>query len=56
MGFESCDQQILDKVNKQTTVEKIKTVFKICKEEKIRTIASVAFGMPRDAHESIKKL
>lgn len=55
MGVESAEQQILDNVNKNTTIKKIKNAFKICREEKIRTIASVVLGMPGDTHESINK-
>ena len=55
MGVESADQQMLDNVNKQTTIEKIKNAFEISRREKIRTIASVVLGMPGDTHESIKK-
>lgn len=54
MGVESADQQILDEVNKQTTIEKIKDAFEISRNEKMRTIASVVLGMPGDTKESIK--
>jgi anaerobic magnesium-protoporphyrin IX monomethyl ester cyclase len=55
MGVESADQQMLDEVNKETTIEKIKNAFEISRREKIRTIASVVLGMPGDTHESIKR-
>ncbi len=54
MGVESADQQMLDEVNKQTTIEKIRNAFEVSRKEKIRTIASVVLGMPGDTHESIK--
>ena len=54
MGVESADQQMLDTVNKQTTIKKIKEAFEISRQQKIRTIASVVLGMPGDTHESIK--
>lgn len=54
MGVESADQQMLDTVNKQTTIAKIKDAFEVSREEKIRTIASVVLGMPGDTKESIK--
>jgi len=54
MGVESADQQMLDTVNKQTTIAKIKDAFEISRQEKIRTIASVVLGMPGDTKESIK--
>ena len=55
MGVESADQQMLDHVGKQTTIDKIRNAFEISRKEKIRTIASVVLGMPGDTHESIKK-
>jgi radical SAM superfamily enzyme YgiQ (UPF0313 family) len=54
MGVESADQQMLDTVNKQTTIERIRDAFEVSRQEKIRTIASVVLGMPGDTHESIK--
>ncbi len=55
MGVESADQQVLDNLDKQITVKKVQNAFRICNEEKIRTIASVAFGMPGDTRKSIEK-
>ena len=55
LGVESADQQILDGVNKETTIEKIRNAFEISRKEKIRTIASVVLGMPGDTHENIKR-
>ncbi|MEL7670421.1 radical SAM protein [Methanobacterium sp.] len=53
MGVESADQQVLDQVNKKTTVDKIKHAFEVSRKEKIRTIASVVLGMPGDTKESM---
>ncbi|MBM4240421.1 MAG: radical SAM protein [Euryarchaeota archaeon] len=54
LGVESGDQQVLNKVNKKITIEKIKTTFKLTKKLDIRTIASVVLGMPGDTRESIE--
>jgi len=53
MGVESADQQVLDQVDKKTTVDKIKHAFEVSRKEKIRTIASVVLGMPGDTKESM---
>lgn len=55
MGVESANQQSLDNMNKQITVGKIEHAFQIAREKKIRTIASVAIGMPGDTKENINK-
>jgi radical SAM superfamily enzyme YgiQ (UPF0313 family) len=55
MGVESADQQTLDAVNKQTTIEKIKSAFELSQQYNIRTIASVVLGMPGDTKESIQR-
>ena len=55
LGVESADQQSLDEMHKGTTIEKIQHAFKISREKDIRTIASVAMGMPGDTKESINK-
>lgn len=54
MGVESADQQMLDKMKKQITIEKTKRAFAISNKVGIHTIASVAIGMPEDTKESIK--
>lgn len=53
MGVESADQQMLDQINKNTTINKIKNAFEMAKSHDIRTIASVVLGMPGDNRESI---
>ena len=51
IGVESADQQQLDNMCKNTTIAKIENAFKIARKLKIRTIASVALGMPGDTKE-----
>lgn len=55
IGVESADQQQLDNMCKNTTVAKIENAFKIAHKLKIRTIASVALGMPGDTKEIMNK-
>jgi radical SAM superfamily enzyme YgiQ (UPF0313 family) len=55
IGVESADQQILDQVNKKTTISKIKHAFEISRKEGMRTIASVVLGMPGDTKESMER-
>ncbi|HHT19575.1 MAG: radical SAM protein [Euryarchaeota archaeon] len=55
LGVESADQQQLDKLNKQLTIEKIRQAFKLARKNDIRTIASVVLGMPGDTRESIER-
>ncbi len=54
LGVESADQQSLDELNKKITIDKIKKTFELTKKHGIRTIASVALGMPGDTRNSIK--
>lgn len=55
IGVESGDQKILDKIEKGTTLEHYKRVFKWAKEIGIDIIASFALGFPWDTPRSIKK-
>lgn len=55
IGLESADQQQLDNMCKNTTIAKIENAFKIAHKLKIRTIASVALGMPGDTKEIMNK-
>ena len=55
IGAESADQQQLDNMCKNTTIAKIENAFKIAHKLKIRTIASVALGMPGDTKEIMNK-
>ncbi len=54
-GVESADQQMLDKMNKNITVEKTINAFKLSRKIGIRTIASCVLGMPDDTKENMKK-
>jgi anaerobic magnesium-protoporphyrin IX monomethyl ester cyclase len=54
VGVESADQQLLDDLNKQTTINKIKKTFELTRELNVRTIASAVLGMPGDSKQSIK--
>ena len=55
IGVESADQQMLDKLHKNITVEKTENAFRIARKVGIRTIASCVIGMPQDTKKSIKK-
>lgn len=55
LGVESSDQQSLDQMNKRTTVDKIKRAFELTRKHDIRTVASVALGMPGDTRKSIER-
>ena len=55
IGVESADKQQLDNMCKNTTIAKIENAFKIARKLKIRTIASVALGMPGDTKEIMNK-
>lgn len=55
IGVESADQQQLDNMCKNTTIAKIENAFKIAHKLKIRTIASVALGMPGDTKKIMNK-
>jgi radical SAM superfamily enzyme YgiQ (UPF0313 family) len=55
LGVESADQQQLDRVNKQLTVDKIRQAFTLSRKHDIRTIASVVLGMPGDTRDSISR-
>jgi anaerobic magnesium-protoporphyrin IX monomethyl ester cyclase len=54
LGVESADQQVLNQVNKQTNINKIRKTFELTKKYGMRTIASVVLGMPGDTKKSIK--
>lgn len=54
LGVESADQQNLDQLNKKITIKNIRKTFELTKKHGIRTIASVALGMPGDTRKSIE--
>jgi len=53
LGVESADQQVLNQVNKNTNINRIKKTFELTKDYGMRTIASVVLGMPGDTKRSI---
>jgi len=53
IGVESADQQMLDKMNKNITLDKTVNAFKLARDVGIRTIASCVIGMPDDTKENI---
>ncbi len=55
MGVESADQQMLEKMNKNITIEKTIRAFKLTRKVGIRSIASCVIGMPEDTKETINK-
>ena len=55
IGVESADQQMLEKMNKNITVSKTESAFRLARKVGIRTIASCVIGMPEDTKESMKK-
>ncbi|MBI5680103.1 MAG: cobalamin B12-binding domain-containing protein [Methanobacterium sp.] len=55
LGVESGDQQNLDNLNKNVTIDRIKTTFELTKKLGVRTIASAVLGMPGDTRQSIEK-
>lgn len=55
IGVESADQQMLEKMNKNITVSKTESAFKLARKVGIRTIASCVIGMPDDTRKSIQK-
>jgi anaerobic magnesium-protoporphyrin IX monomethyl ester cyclase len=54
LGVESSDQQVLNQLNKNTNINRIKKTFELTKKYGMRTIASVVLGMPGDTKRSIK--
>lgn len=55
MGVESADQIMLEKMNKNITLDKTRRAFELCRKVGIRTIASCVIGMPEDTRESINR-
>jgi radical SAM superfamily enzyme YgiQ (UPF0313 family) len=53
MGVESADQHVLEKMNKNITLDKTQRAFDLCRKVGIRTIASCVIGMPEDTRETI---
>ncbi len=55
IGVESGDQDILDTVQKGTRLDQIKSVFGTAHDLGMRTIASMAIGLPGETRETAKK-
>ncbi len=55
-GIESLDQEILDAINKQTTVQKIRDALKWTKEAGIEIRANFIIGNPAETPEKFKKV
>jgi len=54
-GMESGDQEVLDKIGKKLTVEKVKKAIELTKKHKILALAGFMFGFPYDTKKSIEK-
>ena len=55
MGVESADQQMLENMGKNITVEKTRNAFRLARKVGIRSIASCVIGMPEDTKETMKR-
>ena len=55
IGVESADQQMLEKMNKNITISKTESAFRLARKVGIRTIASCVIGMPEDTKKTIKQ-
>lgn len=53
-GIESGSQEILDALNKGTTVEQAREAFQICREFGFRTHAYVLLGSPNESKDSLR--
>ncbi len=54
-GVESGVQEILDNVNKGTTIAQAEKTFKLCREESIETHAHMMLGMPGETKKTIEQ-
>ena len=55
IGVESGSSRILRSIGKNITLDKIKRAFKICKEEKLETTASLVIGLPGETPDDLRK-
>ena len=53
-GVESGNQNILDEIKKGITLEQIESAVKITRKAKIKTIASIIFGLPLETTETMQ--
>lgn len=56
IGVETHDDKILEKSGKNLTTAQIKEAFKVMRQNKIATVATVIIGFPEDTESSIKQL
>lgn len=52
-GVESGSLNMLKEINKQQTVEQIKTAFELCRKNNIRTFANILFNLPNETKEDV---
>ena len=55
LGVESGSQEILNNVDKRTTIEKIKNTFALCRKLGIKTLGTFILGLPGETEETINK-
>ena len=53
VGVESGNQQILDKIHKQTTLDQVERYFDNTRKARMDSLASVSFGFPGETRKSI---
>jgi radical SAM superfamily enzyme YgiQ (UPF0313 family) len=54
-GVESGSQRMLDRMKKGITVEDIRRVFKLCRNNRIRTVANFLLNTPGETEEDVQK-
>lgn len=54
-GIESGNQEILDRVKKKTTLEKIEKAIRICREAGIVPMASYIMGLPGESPDTVRE-
>lgn len=54
-GAESGNQQVLDNIQKNQTLQQVEEAFKICKEEKMAAYGFFMFGLPGDTEETMQQ-
>lgn len=55
IGVETASEELLTQHKKNTKIDQIRTVFKLCKKTKIRTLAHFILGLPGETEASIQK-
>ncbi len=53
-GIETGSQEILDSLNKGTTVEQAREAFRVCKKFGFRTHAYVLIGSPKESQDTLR--